>query len=615
MTNFGNHKFFKGLGVASAGEKVSLFFYQPLDPNIYLAESRDGLKFKPSDKAVKLTDNKSRLVSAAFSSDLRFTTLENGNYLTYVYHGKKETVVYLAASADLLNWKTTSNLKGISGPAVIVPGIRFNNKYVLYTGGDNISFLSSIDLLNWNKPDTLFTADRYYNVLDEAKVSPALVINNPGGTLLVYYIYGLANGKRKYAIGTAMLDPKNPGKVIWQSNNAVWEQDNDWPDKIVRPLGVVYFQGKLISYWDVDGEGIFSVVHAPVTHLYAEKRGWTTNILHRIADNPILKPLRDRFWESRATFNPTAVYDRGKVHLIYRAIGDDDVSVLGYATSTDGTHIDDRHPEPLYEPSEQFELSGVRVKTSSPYMSGGGGYGGTEDPRITKIGGRFYLTYVAYNGWAPPRVALTSISEEDFHAKNWRWEKSVLISPPNVVDKNACLFPEKIGGKYVFLHRIFPNILIDFVDDIGSFDGKTYLKGEYKIRPRGTSWDSRKVGAGAPPLKTKYGWLLIYHAVGEAEPGRYKIGAMLLDLKDPTKVIARSRMPILSPDLNYENEGFKAGVVYPCGAVILGDELIVYYGGADMVTCAAKVGLTEFLEKLISEGSSGFAPIHLTASK
>jgi len=226
--------------------------------------------------------------------------------------------------------------------------------------------------------------------------------------------------------------------------------------------------------------------------------------------------------------------------------------------------------------------------------------GGCEDPRLTRIDERVYMTYVAFDGRNPPRVALTSIRIDDFLAKRWDWKKPVLISPPHIVDKNACIFPEKIDGKYVIFHRVYPNILIDFVDDL-NFDGRTrWLTGQYKIPIRISSsyWDSHKVGAGPPPLKTRYGWLLIYQAVGKNDGYRYKIGAMLLDLKDPTKVLARSRKPILEPNAWYENEGWKAGVVYPCGAAIVDGRLFVYYGGADMVVCVASVKLNGFLEAL-----------------
>jgi predicted GH43/DUF377 family glycosyl hydrolase len=326
--------------------------------------------------------------------------------------------------------------------------------------------------------------------------------------------------------------------------------------------------------------------------------------LERFDGNPVLRPNAKHLWETKAVFNPAAIYDGGKVHILYRAIGETDISVLGYASSIDGLHIEERLDKPVYIPREPFE--GVNPsqsyisETPGIYVSGGGGMGGCEDPRLTRIDDRVYITYVAYDGHSPPRVALSSIHIDDFLNKKWNWKKPVLISPPYKVDKNACILPEKINGKYVIFHRIFPNILIDFVDDL-EFDGKTrWLEGQYKIpiRVLGSDWDSLKVGSGPPPIKTRDGWLLIYQAVCRRDESRYKIGAMLLDLKDPTKVLARSRNPILEPIAAYENEGWKAGVVYPCGAVVINDRLFVYYGGADMVVCVASAKLDRFVEQL-----------------
>jgi len=326
--------------------------------------------------------------------------------------------------------------------------------------------------------------------------------------------------------------------------------------------------------------------------------------LDRFDGNPILKPDPKHPWETKAVFNPAAIYEGGKVHILYRAIGETDVSVLGYASSSDGLHIEERLDKQVYIPREPFE--GVTMsqpcvsQTPGIYVSGGGGMGGCEDPRLTRIDDRVYITYVAYDGHSPPRVALSSINIDDFLNKKWNWKKPVLISPPYKVDKNACILPEKINGKYVIFHRIFPNILIDFVDNL-EFDGKTrWLEGQYKIpiRALGSDWDSLKVGCGPPPIKTRDGWLLIYQAVCRRDESRYKMGAMLLDLKDPTRVLARSRNPILEPIAAYENEGWKAGVVYPCGAVVINDRLFVYYGGADTVVCVASAKLNNFLEQL-----------------
>jgi len=327
-------------------------------------------------------------------------------------------------------------------------------------------------------------------------------------------------------------------------------------------------------------------------------------LLERFPGNPILKPDPKHQWETKGTFNPASIYEGGKVHILYRAIGETDVSVLGYASSLDGLHINERLDKPVYVPRESFE----GVNPSNPYtsespgfyVSGGGGSGGCEDPRLTRIDERVYMTYIAYDGHSHPRVALSSIHINDFLSMKWDWQKPVLISPPYIVDKNACILPEKINGKYVIFHRVFPNILIDFVDNL-DFDGKTrWLEGQFKIPTRSLSsdWDNLKVGCGPPPLKTREGWLLIYQAVSSFDESRYKIGAMLLDLKDPTKVLARTRTPILEPIAPYENEGFKSGVVYPCGAVIINERLFVYYGGADTVVCVASVKLEPFLEQL-----------------
>jgi beta-1,2-mannobiose phosphorylase / 1,2-beta-oligomannan phosphorylase len=328
-------------------------------------------------------------------------------------------------------------------------------------------------------------------------------------------------------------------------------------------------------------------------------------VLERFQGNPILKPDSRNWWETKAVFNSAAIYEGNKVHILYRAIGETDHSLLGYASSPDGFHISERLDKPAYIPREPFE--GVNSLPHgwntgcSPYISGGGGGGGCEDPRLTRIKDRVYLTYVAYDGYSSPRVALSSIDIDDFLQKKWDWKKPVLISPPHIVDKNACLLPEKINGKFVIFHRIFPNILIDFVDDL-DFDGKTrWLEGHFKISVKNSSWDNLKVAAGPPPIKTKDGWLFIYHAIDVKDDGRYKIGAMLLDIKEPMRVLARTKQPILEPLEIYENEGLKAGVVYPCGAVVLSDRLFVYYGGADMVTCVATANINELLTSLSYE--------------
>ena len=325
------------------------------------------------------------------------------------------------------------------------------------------------------------------------------------------------------------------------------------------------------------------------------------HLLKKHKNNPIIKPAYKNTWETWQTFNPAALFEDNKVHLVYRAIGEDGISRFGYASSRDGVLVDERHDKPIFELSE---VAGSASSAESAYFSGGS-WGGAEDPRITKLDGNLHMLFVAFSGL--PRLALVSIKWGDFLNKRWKWGGVKIISPPGVVDKSGCLFPELINGKYAILHRIFPNILLDFVDNLDFPEGQ-YLSGEkavwgkHSIKIRKGEWDSLKIGPGAPPIKTDKGWLLIYYGVDEKDR-RYKIGAMLLDLKNPRKVLARTKKPILEPVEWYENVGHKHGVAYPCGAVVVGEFLHVYYGGADSYVCVASANLKKFLEDLTGSGN------------
>lgn len=327
--------------------------------------------------------------------------------------------------------------------------------------------------------------------------------------------------------------------------------------------------------------------------------------LGRHVENPILSPVGHSYWESKAVFNPSAVYGDGKIHLIYRAIGHGDMSVFGYAVSSDGLNIEKRGKHPAFV-ERIHRFSGDRHLTPKIlYESGGGGNGGAEDPRLTLIDGRVYMLYTSFDGWSSVRIAITSISFEDFVREKWNWKKPVLISPPGEIHKNWVIFPEKIKGKFAMLQGISPRVQIRYLDTLDHFDGSQHLESE---RPNGKgfvgSWDNKLRGVGPTPIRTKYGWLVIYHAMDERDPNRYKLGAMLLDLKDPNRILVRSHKPILEPDEWYENEGMKSGVVYSCGAIVVDEWLYVYYGGADTVACVATAHLDTFLRDLMSNGST-----------
>ena len=342
-----------------------------------------------------------------------------------------------------------------------------------------------------------------------------------------------------------------------------------------------------------------------------KKKSDSQLILERFEHNPVIEPAQAH-WESKATFNPSAVYGDGKVHVIYRAIGDDDVSVFGYASSKDALHFDTRSQSPAF--SQARVARDTDFHGPLQYLSGGGWNGGSEDPRLTLMDDRVYMLYTSFDGWNAVRIALTSISFDDFINQRWNWKTPVFISPPGEIHKNWVLFPEKINGKYAILHGISPRISIDYFDSLDEFDGTKYIN---STGPNGSgysgSWDNWLRGAGPAPIKTKHGWLVFYHAMDTRDPNRYKIGAMLLDMNDPSKILVRSHRPILEPEEQYENEGHKSGVVYSCGAVDKDGWLFVYYGGADKVVCVATAKLDEFLKELISSsGASKKAKLSLS---
>ena len=322
----------------------------------------------------------------------------------------------------------------------------------------------------------------------------------------------------------------------------------------------------------------------------------------RHSENPLIGPDKEE-WRSQGTFNPAAVMDsKGRVHLLYRAVGGDGISRLSYASSADGARIDDLLPYPIFAMEDPKAANGtLAVRAFDPVMyPSGGSCGGAEDPRMVSIDGTIYVTFNAFDGWDYLRVGLTSMKEEDFFAKRFKWAKPELISPKGQIHKNWVLFPEKINGKFAILHSITPTVLIDYVDRLEDITKGTKVIQSREGPPQGgrkNSWDNRVRSAGPPPIKTDRGWLVLYHAVDNKEPHKYKLGGMLLDLKDPTKVIARSPAPLLEPDMWYEND-WKPGIVYACGAVVKKGELYVYYGGVDKHVCAARAPLRELLDSM-----------------
>jgi len=285
----------------------------------------------------------------------------------------------------------------------------------------------------------------------------------------------------------------------------------------------------------------------------------------RFEGNPILEPLKHHPWESRYVFNPAVIQLGGRVHIFYRAIGEDMISRIGYASSKDGYQIDERLPNPVFEPAVPNEKYGC------------------EDPRLTCLEGRCIMTYTAYGEIY--QIGITSIPVENILEKRWEWEER-LFPFPNVRNKNAVIFPSRIDSRYVMLHRLDPEIHIAYSDDLRNWDNSKTV-----MRPRQGFWDSVKIGAAGPPIELDDGWLLIYHGVDYKKT--YRLGAAIFDREDPEKVIYRSKAPILEPTEEYECSGLVPNVVFSCGAILLGGELLIYYGCADTVIGVATLDLNE----------------------
>jgi predicted GH43/DUF377 family glycosyl hydrolase len=329
--------------------------------------------------------------------------------------------------------------------------------------------------------------------------------------------------------------------------------------------------------------------------------------LKRYKGNPILTP-RDNDWERMQVRNPAAWYDGEVVHMLYSARAVNNTIYLGYARSADGHHFERVGDGPWMAPPEGDEFDSGTV----------------EDARMVYLDGYYYVTYMA-----------RSIGKDEFAAgkrlpgrpdaptwrQNWRragllrtrdftgYERLGPVTPETVFDANVMLFPEKIGGRYAMIHRPSgyptgtaaclsrpleerPGMSICFSEDLVHWVDDRPLAGCIY------DWEPVKIGGSAPPIRTEAGWLTLYHAVDESQKYdfTYRVGVMLLDLDDPTRVIGRCPQPILEPEESWEIEGTVPNVVFPNAAVVIDGEVLVYYGGADTVVGVAAAALGELID-------------------
>jgi predicted GH43/DUF377 family glycosyl hydrolase len=246
------------------------------------------------------------------------------------------------------------------------------------------------------------------------------------------------------------------------------------------------------------------------------------------------------------------------------------MSHLRPVSSTDGIHF---HEDPSY-----------------PALFGQGGLEsfGIEDCRVSQIGDTYYLTFtqVSPNGVG---VGLRSTAQ-------WqKFRQHGMILPPH--NKDCAIFDEKIGGKYYALHRpSSPALGGNYIWIAESPDLEHWGHHRCVAHSRPEKWDSARVGAGAAPIRTAEGWLEIYH--GADGNHRYCLGALLLDIDEPWKVLARSEDPIMEPSADYELTGFFGNVIFTNGHLVDGDALTIYYGASDSVICGAQFSIREILQSL-----------------
>ncbi len=328
-------------------------------------------------------------------------------------------------------------------------------------------------------------------------------------------------------------------------------------------------------------------------------------LLQRYEKNPILIPNEANWWESKAVFNCAILHYENKFHMLYRAIGEYEryISRIGYASSTDGYSFA-RSNHIALEPTQDDEKYGI------------------EDPRMVEIDNQVYITYVILSAYVTDGAIVEASTALATTTDFLKYTRLRVITSKGSNNKDVVLFPEKMSqqqssvlslssssnnadgaGKYFFLHRPSswigstygvdkPSIWLGEGNALTNFEKHTLL-----LKPE-EDWEELKVGAGPPPIKTRTGWLVIYHGVSREKV--YSAGAALLDLHDPSKIIGRTKTPILEPKEPYEKFGDVNNVVFPTGACVVdNDKLFVYYGAADKVCCLATADLNYLLDHIL----------------
>lgn len=419
------------------------------------------------------------------------------------------------------------------------------------------------------------------------------------GWLLIYsYMKDFYTAERLFTIEALLLDQQNPKHIIGRTHQALLEPKESYElegliKEVVFPSGAILENDTLLVYYGA-ADTVSCLAKMSVNHLLKDMTQETFSFfeispllphgLRRWHMNPILSPRTELNWEEQVVFNPAALHLKEKVYLLYRAMSVTNTSVLGLAISSDGIHFDNRFNLPVYVPKADFE------KPQEPDL-----WSGCEDPRLVLIEEFIYMTYTGFDG-ITPRICITRIHQDDFTNQHFAWEIPKVISRPDHADKNCCLFPRKIQGRYALLHRPTQYIHLNWLDDLQFKEGE-YLEEGFPLEIGKDDSRLLKVGIGSPPHETKDGWLLFYHRVLK-NSSTYQICATLLDLNDPTKMISEKEVLLLTPEKAYELYGKVPNVVFTCGSVIMNKSVYLYYGAADTVIGLAYMDLDELLLQL-----------------
>jgi len=345
------------------------------------------------------------------------------------------------------------------------------------------------------------------------------------------------------------------------------------------------------------------------------------DLADRFGENPILRPrdLRPSVpgLEVTCLLNPGVFRFEGKTWLVVR-VAERPVQIPGRTSfpvltpagrrevlefDSDDPRLDLSDPRVISFDGRDYltTLSHLRVLSSddgirftepddAPQLIGTGELEtfGIEDCRVADIDGTYCLTYT--------QVSSNGVGVGLRMTRDWKhFTHEGMIFPPH--NKDCALFEERIGGRYYAFHRpSSPELGGNYIWLAESPDLIHWGRHRCVAQSRKGLWDSARVGAGASPIRTQDGWLEIYH--GATEKNRYCLGALLLDLKEPWRVLARSEEPIMEPGAPYEREGFLGEVIFTNGHVVDGDRLTLYYGAADSVICAANLSIQTILDSL-----------------